>query len=93
MRTVKVLVRVRLMATCRATPLVLVSRWALELSLLIVKVTVSESVKETLMESETGLVVARGPPSRFEAATSARMSRRKGTAPSLVRRLLVAAQG
>lgn len=48
------------MATCLATPLVLVSRWALELSLLMPKATVSERVKETLMESGLGLAVARG---------------------------------
>ena len=48
------------MATCLATESVLVLEWALELSLLMPKVTVSERVKETLMESGLGLAVARG---------------------------------
>ena len=48
------------MVTCRVMPLVLVSGWALELSLLMPKATVSERVKETLMESGLGLAVARG---------------------------------
>jgi hypothetical protein len=61
---VKVLVRVRPMATCLATPSALVLGWALELSLLMPRVTASERVKETLMESGLGLAVARGQPSR-----------------------------
>ena len=61
---VRVLVRVRPMVTYRATPSVLVLGWALELSLLMPKVTVSERVKETLMKSGLGLAVARGQPSR-----------------------------
>ena len=52
------------MATCLATPSALVLGWALELSLLMPRVTASERVKETLMESGLGLAVARGQPSR-----------------------------
>ena len=65
MQLVKVLVRVRPMVTYRATPSVLVLGWALELSLLMPKATVSGRVTETRMGSETGLAVARGPPNRL----------------------------
>jgi hypothetical protein len=59
------LVRVRPAATSLATQSVLVLGWALELSLLMPKATVSERVTGTRMGSETELVAALGPPNRL----------------------------